>query len=179
MMKRILLLALVVAVADPALAQGTIEGGKAFGWLQPYVETVVSAGILFGLGWLGFILKSKWGIEIDAQQRDALHTFLARQASSLVAAGFVKVDGLKVQVPSNVLATAANSAGTAIPAAMAHFGLTPEKLQAMIVDKIPTIPAVAAVAAAQLAPPPAPAVVVEAAPGSKIAGSSVVGQVGS
>lgn len=169
--KKILMMAVVVAIADPALAQGTIEGGKAFGWLQPYVETAVSAAILFGLGWLGFILKSKWGIEIDAQQRDALHAFLARQAASLVADGFVKVNGLKIDVHSPALATAANTAAAAIPAALAHFGLTPEKLQAMIVDKIPTVPVVAAVAAAQAAPPPVPAVVVEAAPGSKVIGT--------
>jgi hypothetical protein len=141
----------MVAAAEPALAQGVVEGSKAFGWLQPYVETVVSAGIMFALGWLAWILKTKWGIEIDAEQRDALHTFLARQAASLVADGFVKVDGLKIAVPSSVLATAANSAGTAIPAAMAHFGLTPEKIGQMIIDKIPAVPSVAAVAGAQAA----------------------------
>lgn len=166
-MKKILVLALVL-VASPALAQGTIEGAQAFGWLQPYVNTAVSAVLLFGIGWGAMILKTKFNLEIDAQQRDALHTFLARQASSLVADGFVKVDGLKINVPSDALAHAANAAGTAIPAALAHFNITPDKLQAMIVDKLPAVPAVAAVAAAQAAPPPVAPVVVEAAAGSTV-----------
>jgi hypothetical protein len=150
----VVLLALGIAYSDPAFAQGTVEGAKAFGWLQPYVDAGASAVIMFGLGWLAWILKTKWGFEIDAQQREALHMFLARQAASLVAAGFVKVNGLKIEVPSTVLAAAANNAATAIPAALDHFGLTPQKLEKMIVDKIPTVPSVAAVAAAQVAPAP-------------------------
>jgi hypothetical protein len=162
-MRKVFALAVIVAAtSDYAAAQSTIEGSRVFGWLQPYVETVVSSAILFGVGWLAFILKTKWGIEIDARQREALHTFLSRQAASLVADGFVKVDGLKIEVKSPALAAAANGAGTAIPEALAHFGLTPEKLQQMIVDKIPTVPVVAAVAAAQTAPSPAAPIVADA-----------------
>jgi hypothetical protein len=168
-MKKTLIPALaLVFAAGPALAQGTIEGAQAFGWLQPYVNTAVSAVLLFGIGWGAMILKTKFNLDIDAQQRDALHMFLARQAASLVADGFVKVDGLKITVPSAALAQAANAAGSAIPSALAHFNITPVTLQAMIVDKLPAVPSVAAVSAAQLAPPPAPAVVVEAAAGSTV-----------
>ena len=149
-MIRIALAALAVTLLlDPAFAQATIEGQKAFGWLQPYVETIVSSAILFVLGWLSYVLKNKWGIEIDTQNRDALHKFLERQAGSLVADGFVKVNGLKFDVGSAALATAANTAGTAIPGVLQHFNITPGTIGEMIKDKIPSVPAAAQVAAAQ------------------------------
>lgn len=171
-MNRLLVSALALAcVAEPALAQSTtVDGVAAFGWMQPYVNAATSAVIMFVLGWLAFILKSKWNIEIDATQRATLHAFLARQAASLVADGFVKVTGLKIDVHSQALANAANMAGAAIPGALAHFNLTPDKLASMIVDKIPAVPSVAAVAGAQSAPPPAAPVVVETAPGSRVSG---------
>jgi hypothetical protein len=168
--RKLILLAALVAVAGPALAEtATVEVTQP-GWLQ-YVNAGVSGLLALGLGWLGLILKNKWGIEIDAKQRELLAAFLSRQAASLVADGFVRINQLKVLVDHPALVAAARTALTAIPDALKHFGLTPDKLEAMIVDKIPVVPSVAAVAGAQAAPPvplATSSVVVEAAAGSAV-----------
>lgn len=169
-MRKLILVAALVCVAEPALAEtATVEVTQP-GWLQ-YVNAAVSGALALGLGWLGLILKNKWGIEIDAKQRELLAAFLSRQAASLVADGFVRVNQLKVLVDHPALIAAAKTALTAIPDALAHFGLTPEKLEAMIVDKIPAVPSVAAVAGAQATPPALPTsstVNVKAAPGATV-----------
>jgi hypothetical protein len=165
--RKLILLAALVAVAGPALAEtATVEVTQP-GWLQ-YVNAGVSGILALGLGWLGLILKNKWGIEIDAKQRELLAAFLSRQAASLVADGFVRINQLKVLVDHPALVAAARTALTAIPDALQHFGLTPEKLESMIVDKIPTVPSVAAVAGAQAVPPATSTVSVDAKAGSTI-----------
>ncbi len=136
----LLLSALSVAPAQAA----TIDIGQAFtGGLVDAINGGVAALIAVGVGWLGTILKSKWNIDIEAKHRDALTAFLNRQASSLVAKGAVKVQGLKIEVGSDALAVAANTALHAVPDALKFFGLTPEALQNRILDLLPQQPAVA------------------------------------
>ena len=135
-----------------------IDVGQAFGALAPFINSAVGVIITAGLGWLGTLLHKKFNIDIDAGARDALTTFLQRQASSLVADGAVKLNGLQVEVHNPSLAKAANEAITAIPGTLKRFGITPEKVSSvigdMIVDYVHHVPAVASVAAAS-APTPA------------------------
>jgi len=129
--------------AEPAHA-ATIEIGQAFGAaVQPYIDAAVQALLFAGLSWLWWVLKSKFKIDIDAGHRDALTAFIQRQASSLIADGLVRLNGTKINVPSDAMARAVNTAGTAIPEVVNHFGLTPEKLSAMIMDALPKQPSVA------------------------------------
>ena len=149
-MIRFMLAAMLAVVSFPAFA-ATIELGAALGGLQDYVNALITIAITALVGWVLYILKTKLNISIDDSMRDALQTWLQRQASSLVADGAVKVSGLKIDVKSDAVANVANLALKEIPDAAAHFGLTPDKLAEMIKDKIPHVPAVAAVAA-QTAP---------------------------
>lgn len=142
-----------VAVAAPLLffavglqvaSSAEINIGQAInGSLQEIINAAVSAAILAIVGWVAMVVKNKFNIDIEAKHRDALTAFLQRQASGLVAAGAVKLDGVKVEVKNEALAAAANSALAAIPAALSFFGLTPEKIATMIVQMIPKQPAVA------------------------------------
>jgi len=153
--------ALSIAPAQAA----TIDVGQAVtGSLVDVINGAVMAMITAGVGWLGVILKNKFNIDIEAKHREALTAFLNRQASSLVAKGAVKVQGLKVEVGSDALAVAANTALHAIPDALKFFGLTPEALQKRILDLLPQQPAVAQAQAIALdvhnpATPSAPAAV--------------------
>lgn len=150
-MKRIL----CAAVAVPVLLLGVtaaradaINVGQIFsGSLVDAVNAAVSAAILALVGWVAIVVKKKFNVDIEAQYRDALTTFLQRQASGLVASGAVRLQGVKVEVQSAALAAAANAAIAAIPQAMSFFGLTPAKIESMIVDLLPKQPAVAAAAA--------------------------------
>jgi hypothetical protein len=117
------------------------------GSLQEIINAAVTAAIAALVGWVLVVVKSKFNIDIEAKHREALTAFLQRQASGLVAMGAVKLEGVKIEVKNEALAAAANTALAAIPGALAFFGLTPAKIQQMIVDLIPKEPAVAAAAA--------------------------------
>lgn len=135
----------IVLVLSPGVAfAATIDIGQAFGGsLQEIVNGAISALLAGLVGWVAWIFKSKFNIDIEARHREALTSFLQRQASGLVAAGAVKVQGLKVEVQNEQLAMAANSAIASIPMAMQFFGLTPARIQQMIVDLLPKQPAIA------------------------------------
>jgi hypothetical protein len=106
--------------------------------------------ITVAVGWVGKIFHDKLNIDIEAKHREALTAFLQRQASGLVAAGAVRLEGVKVEVKNEALAAAANTALRAIPDVLKFFNLTPDGLQSMIVDLLPKQPAVAAAAAVAL-----------------------------
>lgn len=136
---------LAVCFLAPNLAfAATIDIGQALnGSLQDIINGAVAALIAALVGWVAIVVKSKFSIDIEARHRDALTAFLQRQASSLIADGAVKLSGVKVEVKSEALAAAANTALAAIPGVLKFFGLTPEKIQGMIIDMLPKQPAVA------------------------------------
>lgn len=136
----------VAFVLAPSFAfAASIEIGQALnGGLQEIINAAVTALIAGLVGWLAIVVKSKFNIDIEARHREALTAFLQRQASGLIADGAVKLSGVRVEVKSDALAAAANAALSAIPGVLKFFGLTPEKLQGMIVDMLPKEPSVAA-----------------------------------
>lgn len=145
--KAALAAAFFLVFAVPAFA-ATIEIGQALtGGLQDIVNAVVTAAIAALVGWVLVIVKNKFNIDIEAKHREALTAFAQRQASGLVAKGAVKLDGLKVEVKSEALATVGNTALKAIPDALKFFNITQADLERRIVDLIPQQPAVAQAAA--------------------------------
>lgn len=140
---------LTVLILTPGFAfAATIDIGQALtGSLQDIINGTVTALIAALIGWVAIVIKNKFGLDIEAAHRDALTAFLQRQASALVAQGAVKLSGVKIEVQNDALAAAANTALNAIPDALKFFGLTPEKIQAMIIDLLPKQPAVAQAAA--------------------------------
>lgn len=133
----------VALIQAPAVAapSGGIIQLSALGWLQPYADSILQALIAAGFAWFA---KSKYSTMLDEASRDALKTFAMTRASSLIADGFVSVQGRSVVVPSAALAREAATANAAIPDALKRFGLTPEIVAAKIVDAIPQVAAGAA-----------------------------------
>ena len=142
---RLAVVVLALSLLAPGLAfAASIDVGQALnGSLQEIINGVVTAAITAVVTWLAYLAKSKFNIDIEARHREALTAFLQRQASGLVAQGAVKLQGIRVEVQSQALADAANQALSMIPGALTFFGLTPQRLQGMIVDLIPKQPAVA------------------------------------
>lgn len=138
------------APAVPDQGGGLIQL-KAFGWLEPYVDTTLQLLLMAGFSWFA---KSRYSAYLDDSSRAALETFLKNRASSLVADGFVRMDGKTIDVHSPALAAEANKAGAMIPGALKRFGLTPDVLASKIVDAIPQVAAGAAIVAAAHAPDP-------------------------
>lgn len=156
--------ALIIVAPGFAFAAEINIGQALNGSLQEIINAAVTAAIAAIVGWVAIVVKNKFNIDIEAKHREALTAFLQRQASGLVAAGAVKLDGVKVEVKNEALAAAANAALAAIPGALAFFGLTPAKIETMIVQMVPKQPAVAqaqavAIDVANPATPPAAVVV--------------------
>jgi hypothetical protein len=121
---------------------GVIDFGNiASQTLAPYLAAIVNSMIVIGIGWLASWLRAKFKIDIDQKHRDALTAFLQNQAGALIASGAMRLDGIKVNIDSNMLALAANQAISRIPDAAKHFGLTPDVIARKIVEMIPQIPA--------------------------------------
>lgn len=132
-----------IAAAFPVHAASIDVGQAVTGGVVELINGAIAAGITALVGWVLMTVKAKFNVEIEAKHREALTAFLQRQASSLVARGAVKVQGVKIEVASDAVAVAANTALHAIPDALKFFGLTPEALQKRIVDMLPQQPAVA------------------------------------
>lgn len=146
-----------VLAADPTAASETASSGFSIdigqaltGSLKDILNSIATAAIASLVGWVLWVIKSKFGVDLESQYRATLTQFLQRQASGLIAAGAVKLEGVKVEVQSELLAKAANTALQAIPDTMNYFKLTPDKIAEMIVDLIPKEPAVATAAAVAL-----------------------------
>jgi hypothetical protein len=137
----------VALISAPAPPSGGLIQFSAFGWLEPYVDSVANALILALVGYMATVLKTKWNIDLDQGHRNALTTFLQNRAASLISDGAVKMQGKSVQVDNAMLARAANQASLAIPGVLKRFGLTPDVVAAKIVDAIPQTTAGAAIIA--------------------------------
>ena len=147
MMKRFIGAALAAAslvVLSTAAPAATIDIGQVFnGSFQEIINGTAMTGITVLVGWVAIVAKKKFNIDIEAQYRATLTAFLQRQALSLIADGAVKLNGVKITVQNDALAAAANTALAAIPGALKCFGLTPDRIQHMIVDMLPKQPSVA------------------------------------
>jgi hypothetical protein len=155
----------VALIQAPAPAGGGLIQFSAFGWLEPYINSVANALILALVGYLVTALKTKWNIDLDQGHRNALTTFLQNRAASLISDGAVKMQGKSVHVDNAMLARAASQASLAIPGVLKRFGLTPDVVAAKIVDAIPQTTAGAAIVAdAHKANPEPPIPIVDRAP---------------
>ena len=149
---------MILLSAADAFAQangGVINIGAAFGWLEPYINAIVGAAIMFLVGWVLWLAKTKFNVSIDDSMRAALETFLKNQAAALIAAGKVKLDGTNIEVNSSALVAAAAAGSTLIPDTLKHFDITPAVLAAKIVAAIPQNQTVAATVATTEATAPA------------------------
>lgn len=140
-------IATVGLLSSPAFSASIDVGSVVTDSVTQIITATVTLLISVIVGWVAIVIKNKFNIDIEAAQRDALTTFLQRQASSLIADGAVKLNGIKVEVKSEALAAASNAAIQAIPGVLKFFDLTPDRVSHMIVDMLPKQPAVAQAAA--------------------------------
>lgn len=149
-------------VACAATQGGVIDIGQAFSdAVAPYINALVNGLLATGISWVVWKINQKTGVQIDQGHSDALTHALQSEASSLIADGAVTMNGLKVDVGNAALADAVNGVIKRAPAALDHFGLTPDVVAERIIDAIPQTAAgsqiVAAAHAAAAVDPAKPA----------------------
>lgn len=104
------------------------------------IVVVLSALVTVLTAWLGVKLKGKWGLEIEARHRDALHDAI----NIAIAFGFNKVkesiggQRLTVELKNPVISMAATYLIASVPDALNSFGINPSTPEgkARIVDMV-------------------------------------------
>ncbi len=134
---------IIQAAPEPAKSGGVIQL-SAFGWLQPYADTLAQFLITAGFAWFA---KSRYSAMLDKDSRETLEAFAKNRASSLIADGAVRIQGKAIHVDNGFLYRAASESATAIPDALKRFKLSPEVVAQKIIDAIPQTPAGAAIVA--------------------------------
>jgi hypothetical protein len=135
-----LLTVTMVVFPGPAWAQSGVD-------LNPIMSTVVaplavtvlsgvaSAFLAVSFGWL----RRKWGIDIEANHREALHSAIVTGINLGVAKTGQLGSVPKMQVGNPLTRIALEYALRAVPDAIKAFNLTPEKVEQMILAKIPQV----------------------------------------
>lgn len=144
-------LALAAFGATPAAAaEQAVTVGPIYGLVEPYIRALADVVITGLIGWGAVLIKSWTGIQIEARHREALHSALMTGVTKALARLGVRAEGLTVDLRSQVLAEAVEWAEAAVPDAIAHFGMTPDRVAALATAKLGQLIAAA--------PPPPPLV---------------------
>lgn len=144
-MRKVALVAMVVcAMVSVAHADTVVAVPETWvATIRDAAVTMVAGVTTAAISWFAYWVKQKFGVDIEARHREAIAAFVTRQASGLIAIGAVKLEGVKVDVKSEALASAARLAINAIPDALSYFGISVQDVTKMIVDVLPKQPAVA------------------------------------
>lgn len=132
--------------ADTAAAPAdtTVSFLDLYKFFEPYLVALV--GVVFSgvLGWLAALLKTKFGLDIDAGMRATLQSAAYNGATRAFAQIEGPVANLKIDVKSPLVADAVRWIETAAPDAIKHFGLGPDELAALALAKLGAAQVVAA-----------------------------------
>mgnify|MGYP001271248871 CR=1 FL=1 len=117
------LLALALFLS-PALAQDTnVHVGGLWGVLRPYIADLIGIGVAGLIAYLSMLLRTKFGIEIEARHREALHSAAVTGVNMALGQLNGRVEGLTVDVKNKLLADAMTYVIKSVPDAIRFFEL--------------------------------------------------------
>ena len=127
----------VIASMPAAFAQEAVTRTADFSFVFDYVAEAIASIVVVLAGVLMNKLRTKFNLNIDAQQRAVVEQGLQKAiAYAMAKAGPIARDKLVFQTDSEHVQTAAQYASTAIPAALAYFKITPQQLSNMIAARL-------------------------------------------
>ena len=122
-----LVLALVGAhgvFAAPAMAQDTIVPiGGLWSAVRPIIADLIGIGIAALIAYLATLLRTKFGIEIEARHREALHSAAVTGVNMALGQLGGKVEGLTIDVKNKIIADAMTYVIKSVPDAIKFFEL--------------------------------------------------------
>jgi hypothetical protein len=104
--------------------------------LMPYVVAAVGAIISICVALITKYVHDKFGIDIEAKHRDALHSALLTGTTAALSHLGDRVGAIPIDVRKEVVRDAVLYAEQSVPDALKHFNITPEILAEMIQSKI-------------------------------------------
>jgi hypothetical protein len=127
---------LAVSVAYASDANTVQIGGFWADVIRPYVVDLISALLTVFISAVLLVLKQKLGLDVDAKERDALHSAAMSGALQAVA----KLDGplgdVAINVGNPMVASGVEWAMKAAPDAIKHFGMSPDDVAALVQAKL-------------------------------------------
>ena len=131
-------LALAVAFASAAAAASgtTVSVEPFYAVLAPYLQALADAVIFALIGWVATIVQRWTGIQIEARHREALHSAAMTGVTKAIARVGGSVNGMSLDVRSDVVASAIEWIEASVPDAIAALGVTPEKVAALATAKL-------------------------------------------
>lgn len=104
--------------------------------LEPYLLTLFSVAVSALIGWVAIVIKSKFGLDIDANMRNAVQTAATNAAGALVAKMEGPIGNVSIDVKSQLVKDGADMVIAKVPDAINHFKLSPDDLAALVQAKL-------------------------------------------
>lgn len=104
--------------------------------LEPYLLMLFSVLVSGLLGWVAIVIKSKFGLDIDAHMRETIQTAATNAAGALVAKMEGPLGNVSIDVRSKLVKDGVDMVIAKVPDAINHFKLSPEDLAAIIQAKL-------------------------------------------
>lgn len=104
--------------------------------VEPLLLAVIYAGVPAILGYAAYLLKKRFGIELDATMNAKIQAAAMNAAGAVVAKFEGPLGNVSIDVRSKLVKDGVDLLLSKVPDAIDHFGLTPEELAKIIQGKI-------------------------------------------
>jgi len=128
----------VASLALPALAADdtSVSILPVYKILEPYLVMIVGIVVTTALGWIGMLIKSRFGIELDASMNAKIQSAAMNAAGAVVARMEGPLGNAAIDMRSPMVKQGVDLLLSKVPDAIAHFGLGPDELARIIQGKI-------------------------------------------
>lgn len=132
------LLVLIPTLASAAaeMSGATMNFGGLWDSLAPLVSAAAEGAVVAIIGWIGLRVRVWTGLAIEARHREALHSAAVTGVDLALSRIGDRVDRIDVDLRSAVLADAAAWVARSVPDALAHLGVTPDKVRDLVESKL-------------------------------------------
>lgn len=104
--------------------------------LEPYLVMIVGIVVTTALGWIGMLIKSRFGIELDASMNAKIQSAAMNAAGAVIARMEGPLGNAAIDLRSPIVKQGVDLLLSKVPDAIAHFGLGPDELARIIQGKI-------------------------------------------
>ncbi len=129
------ILAVLLMMTGSAFAQDTAVDVD-LTWLNEYILALVGMVTSIAVAVVTVLLKRKFGIDIEANDRQALQSALNNGTNLLLGRVLPDKIGFRVEVGNATVADAVEYVQKSVPDAIKRFGLSPADIQRMLEPKI-------------------------------------------
>lgn len=133
------LAALVAAsLALPAIAADdtSVSALPLYKILEPYLVMIVGIVVTTALGWIGMILKARFGIDLDASMNARIQDAATNAAGAVLARMEGPIGTMAIDLRSPLVKQGVDLLMSKVPDAIAHFGLTPDEVARIVQGKL-------------------------------------------